>query len=131
MKALAVAAAAGVVAAMVIPAATAQASPAGNGASVVAQQDGVTVHNICAFEDVWLAASGFAPNRHDVVGSIQVVGYGILFTQTISLSDGAGTADTGTPGPGFIGAKVRVRYQTGSSSHPTNLGSFSGTIVDC
>jgi hypothetical protein len=130
-KALVLAVAAGgVVASMALPG-TAQAAPAGNGATVVAQQDGVTTHTLCAFDDVWLAASGFAPNRGSVVASIQIVGSGVLFQAPIHLTDGSGTVDTGYPGPSFIGDKVRVRFQTGSSSHPVNNGSFSATIVDC
>ena len=107
------------------------AAPAGSGASVVAQQNGVTTHRLCASQDVFLYASGFAPNRGTVQASIQIVGEGFLFKAPIPLSGGAGMADVGTPGPGFIGAKARVRFQTGSSAHPVNNGSFSATIVDC
>ena len=132
MRAIALAAAAGgVIATVALPATSAFAAPAGNGASVVAQQSGVTTHTLCASQDVWLYASGFAPNRKSVVASIQIVGAGVLFSAPVQLTDGSGTVDTGYPGSSFIGDKVRVRYQTGSSSHPTNLGSFSATIVDC
>lgn len=125
------AAAGGAIAMLAVPASSAVAAPAGNGASVVAQQNGVTTHTLCASQDVWLYASGFAPNRHSIIASIQIVGSGVLFSAPVQLTDGSGTVDTGYPGPDFIGDKVRVRYQTGSSSHPTNLGSFSATIVDC
>lgn len=132
MKVIAlVAAAGGVIATLALPATSAYGAPAGNGASVVAQQNSVTTHTLCASQDVWLYASGFAPNRHSVTASIQIVGAGVLFSAPISLTDGSGTVDTSYPGPSFIGDKVRVRYQTGSSSHPVNLGSFSATIVDC
>lgn len=125
------AAAAGTVASLALPAASAIAAPAGNGANVVIQQNGMTVHNICASQDVYLVATGFAPNRGTVFARIQIVGSGVLFGGNIPLTDGSGSWNTGYPGPGFIGDKVRVRYQTGSSNHPVNLGSYSGTIVDC
>jgi len=124
--------AAGMIASVALPASSAQAAPAGNGATVVIQQNGVTTHTICAFDDVWLAASGFAPNRGRVVARIEAIGGGgIVAGGSIPLSGGSGTVDTGTPGPYFIGTKVRVRFQVGSSDHPVNLGSFSATIVDC
>ncbi len=56
---------------------------------------------------------------------------GLLFQSQIPLTDGAGSVNTGTPGPDFIGAKARVRFQTGSSGHVVNNGSWSATIVDC
>jgi hypothetical protein len=107
------------------------AAPAGSGASIVVQQNGVTTHTVCASEDVVLAASGFAPNRKVVQARVQIVGSGVLFNVAIPLTAGAGTYDTGSPGPDFIGDKFRVRYQTGSSSNTGNNGSFSATIVDC
>jgi hypothetical protein len=66
-----------------------------------------------------------------VVASGELVGSGSLGTATIQLTDGSGSADIGSAGPDLIGAKVRVRYQTGSSDHPVNKGSFSARIVDC
>jgi hypothetical protein len=107
------------------------AAPAGNGATVVASQNGVATHRLCASQDVYLDASGFAPNRRVVQASIQIVGSGFLFNAPIKLTNGAGSVDTGTPGPDFIGAKARVRFQTGSSGNVANKGSWSATIVDC
>jgi hypothetical protein len=107
------------------------AAPAGSGASVVASQNGVATHRICASEDVFLDASGFAPNRKQVTARVQIVGSGVLFYEAIPLTDGAGSVDTGYPGPDFVGLKFRVRYQTGSTDHTGNFGSFSATIVDC
>lgn len=120
--------ASGVLAAGFAISSAAGAAPAGNGASVVVQQNGVTTHTVCASEDVWLAASGFAPNRRVVQTRVQIVGSGVLFFAPVRLTDGAGTLDVGSPGPDFIGLKFRVRYSTGSGA---SNGSFSATIVDC
>jgi hypothetical protein len=132
MKRLTKIAALGVaVPAMLLSAQVAHAEPTASGAAVVVQQDGITTHHVCASKDVVLVASGFAPNRHSVHATIQIVGSGPLFDSTIALSAGSGSFDTGNPGPSFVGAKFRVRFQTGSSAHPVNRGSFSGTIFDC
>lgn len=117
--------------ALLLPAGAANAAPTASGAAIVVQQDGLTTHNVCASKDVVLVASGFAPNRHSVQATIQIVGSGPLFDATIPLSAGSGSFNTGNPGPAFVGDKFRVRFQTGSSDHPVNLGSFSGTIFDC
>ena len=98
------------------------------------QQNGVTVTKLCASTDVFVVATGFAPNRHTLTTRVEIIGgspFNPLFFQDIPLTNGAGSADTGYPGPGFIGDKVRVRYQTGSSSHPSNFGSMSATVIDC
>jgi hypothetical protein len=122
------------VAALGVPtvmAGTASAAPAANGASIVVQQNGVTTHTVCADQDVVLVATGFAPNRKVVQARIQIIGSGLLFTQTVKLSGGAGSANTGTPGPLFIGDRFRVRYQVGSGDSSSLQGSFSANIVAC
>jgi hypothetical protein len=131
MRAITTALGGGVLVAGFVISSAVGAAPAGSGASVVAQQNGVTTHRLCASEDVILYASGFAPGRRQVVASGELVGSGSLGTATIQLTDGSGSADIGSAGPDLIGAKVRVRYQTGSSDHPVNKGSFSARIVDC
>ena len=110
---------------------TASAAPPASGASIVVQQNGVTTHTVCADQDVVLVANGFAPGRKVVQARIQIIGSGVLFTQTVKLSGGSGSANTGTPGPGFIGDKFRVRYQVGSGDSPSLQGSFSANIVAC
>jgi hypothetical protein len=110
---------------------TASASPSANGASVVVEQNGVPTHTVCADQDVILAASGFAPNRHVVLARVQIIGSGVLFTVPIHLSGGSGWVDVGTPGPDFIGLKFRVRDQVGSGDSPALQGSYSATIVAC
>lgn len=117
--------------ALMLPAGIAEADAPANGATIVFVQNGVVTHNLCASQDVFLQASGFAPGRRQVQATIQVVGSGALFDQTIHLTAGAGEVDTGAPGSNFIGAKVRVRYQTGNSDNPSNNGSYSGSISDC
>ncbi len=107
------------------------AAPAANGASIVVEQNGVVTRHVCASQDVVLVASGFAVNRKVVEARVQIVGSGVLFTSKIQLSGGAGSTNTGAPGPGFIGDKFRVRYQVGSADRPGLRGSFSATIFDC
>jgi hypothetical protein len=117
--------------ALMLPAAVAEADAPANGASIVFAQNSVVTHNLCASEDVVAQATGFAPGRRQVQAIVQVVGSGELFDLTIRLTAGSGQLNTGAPGPDFIGAKVRLRYQTGNSDHPSNNGSYSATIIDC
>lgn len=121
----------GVVAALAVPAAPANAAPAGNGASLVFEQFGVPTHSICTDQPFELVASGFAPNRHTVQWRVVTVGYGVDFGGQITLSGGSGSTEMPPATTGDAGLKIRVRYQTGSSSHPGNLGSISGTFVNC
>ena len=114
-----------------VMAGTASASLPASGASVVVQQNGVTTHTVCASQDVWLTANGFAPARREVQARVEIIGGGLLFTTPIHLTAGSGSVDVGTPGPGFIGDRFRVRYQVGNGHVSSLLGSFSATIVDC
>jgi hypothetical protein len=117
--------------ALLLPAAAAEADAPANGASIVFAQNGVTTHNLCASAPVFVEASGFAPNRRQVQATVQVVGSGALFDLTVHLTGGSGELNTGAPGSEFIGSKVRLRYQTGSSDHVSDNGSYSATISDC
>lgn len=108
----------------------ATAAPAGSGASVVVQQNGETTHRMCGGVETFLAASGFAPARKSVdVTLIQVPG-GVINTVRIPLSDGSGTLDVGhdlVP----LTYKLRLRFQTGSSEHTGNNGSYSADLQIC
>ena len=119
-------------ASLIVPVAgSASASPTSSGVTVTVQQNGVDTHNVCAFNDVWFAGRGFAPNRTGVWVRVEIIGAGILFYTRIPLSGGSGATDTGQPGPYFIGDKFRVRYEAGSTDHPVVLASWSANIQDC
>ena len=111
--------------------AVADAAPTNSGASVVSQQNGVTTHRLCADQDIQWVASGFAPNRRQVQVSLQLVGVGEIFRGPIALSGGSGSIDAGIATDDLVGNRYRLRFQTGSSDHPANHGSFSMTIVSC
>ena len=111
--------------------AVADAAPTNSGASVVSQQNDVTTHRLCANEDIQWVASGFAPNRRQVQVSLQLVGLGEVFRGPIALSGGSGSVDAGIATDYLVGARFRLRFQTGSSDHPADHGSFSMTIVSC
>jgi hypothetical protein len=119
----------GIIAGLAFPAA-AGAAPAGNGASVVVQQNGVTTHRICGGQDIFLTASGFAPNRKTLSVTLQQVPGGVIGTAQIPLTAGSGTVDIGrdiVP----LTYKLRVRFETGSSEHAADNGSFSADLVLC
>ena len=111
--------------------ALADAAPPNSGASVVSQQNGVTTHYLCADQDIQWLASGFAPNRAQVQVSLQLVGVGEIFAGPIALSGGSGSIDAGIATDDLVGLRYRLRFQTGSSDHPADHGSFSMTIVSC
>lgn len=115
-----------------IPAVSAQAASTGSGASVVAQVNGVTTHSACIGDDVVLVASGFAPGRRQVQFRVVQVGSDTnpLFTGSIPVSGGSGSYDTGST-EGAQPGKYRVRYQTGSTDHAGNYGSWSLTLTYC
>lgn len=135
MKAIKAVAVAGTACALMVPAASAvaatPAAPPANGATLAFQQFGVTTHRICVDLPFELVASGFAPNRHVVQFRIVSVGSGENFSGSVSLSGGAGSTELPPASGTDVGAKIRVRYQTGSSNHLSNLGSTSATFVLC
>ena len=125
----------GIVAGIAVPGA-AGAAGTGSGASVVLQQNGVTTHTLCGGQEIYAVASGFAPNRKSVsidvvqVGAVNQYGNAVIETATIPLTNGAGSVDIGSDIV-QVTYKLRVRYQTGSSAHPTNNGSFSAVMEIC
>ena len=85
---------------------------------------------MCGGVETYLAASGFAPGRKSVDVTLLQVPGGVINTVRVPLTGGSGTLDVGrdlVP----LTYKLRLRFQTGSSEHTGNYGSYSADLQIC